>query len=133
MSLTDVGGWRRGASGVLTFRRALDTGDSFDRVISITQRTKVMVAFCNSGADDLRYHGPSSRHNVIIDFTPPAKEIKPSPVAETAPPLQAPPNDGVMAMQLILAVSVFRGGIRTPSMALPGTAADWEGKGESLS
>lgn len=56
----------------------------------------------------------------------------PTPSKETAPPILTAPGTQQPAStdpQLWVAFSVFRGGVRTPVTALPGTAKDWEGQG----
>ncbi len=245
-SLLKRGGGRAGSTvGALKFERKLDTLDVFDRPISATAPTAVMVAYQNSGNDAITHHGPTRKRALVhfganaavspaaattteptttaagtttmaVTTVPPttlaaAATDAPSPAdatdgtqspeattsalasitvtstsstatqvpgaaeaptttttlqattttttpqatttghpavtapstdatsatakpttsggVETTPPFETPAPGNGAPLTLVMAATVFRGGIRTPVMALPGTVKDWDGKG----
>jgi hypothetical protein len=201
--------------GVMRFTRTLAGDDAFDWPVSTSEATKVLVAYSDSGKDELSYHGPTREvgsvsfgENDTVDVvgtqraevktdgtswtqstgdatTPQQTDstttqstdstadsttqpiVSTQPIISTTPFVSTtkpnvstkpnvatsagdvtvqstnPPNTGtpetspsgatgspdLNGMTLKMAVVVFRGGIRTPVMALPGTMRDWAGKG----
>merc|ERR1711991_257032 len=77
-SLLTRGGGRVGNIGSLKFSRNLDTGDQYDRPISATGATEIIVPFNSFGADSLTHHGPN---RAVASFNFGSGE----PVATTTP------------------------------------------------
>lgn len=63
-----LSGSRSGGATTLSFRRALVTGDQYDRPLNASGPTDMIYAWGNAGTFGLSYHGDNHNH-IMVDFS----------------------------------------------------------------